>query len=61
LKQAYEQADVLDPDLTDDSLLVERLGISIAIVEGSSRNIKITQPEDLIIGEGLLKEMNFGL
>jgi 2-C-methyl-D-erythritol 4-phosphate cytidylyltransferase len=61
LKQAYEHADVLDPDLTDDSLLVERLGISIAIVEGSSRNIKITQPEDLIIGEGLLKEMNFGL
>ena len=61
LKQAYEQADVLDPDLTDDSLLVERLGISIAIVEGSSRNIKITQPEDLAIGEGLLKEMNFEL
>jgi 2-C-methyl-D-erythritol 4-phosphate cytidylyltransferase len=61
LKQAYEQADVLDPDLTDDSLLVERLGMGIAIVEGSSRNIKITQPEDLAIGEGLLKEMNFEL
>jgi 2-C-methyl-D-erythritol 4-phosphate cytidylyltransferase/2-C-methyl-D-erythritol 2,4-cyclodiphosphate synthase len=32
---------------TDDALLVERLGISIAIVEGSSRNLKITTPEDL--------------
>jgi 2-C-methyl-D-erythritol 4-phosphate cytidylyltransferase len=34
---------------------VERLGVRIAIVEGSSRNIKITREEDLIIGEAILK------
>ncbi len=34
--------DELDPDLTDESSLVERLGVKVTIVEGSSRNIKIT-------------------
>jgi 2-C-methyl-D-erythritol 4-phosphate cytidylyltransferase len=57
LRRAYDQVDVLDPELTDESSLVERLGISVATVEGSPRNIKITKPEDLAIGEVLLKEM----
>ncbi len=55
LRRAYELADVLDPDLTDDSVLVEQLGTKVAIVEGSSRNIKITQPQDLAIAEVLLR------
>ena len=55
LRRAYEEADVLDPTLTDESSLVERLGVRIATVEGSSRNIKITRPEDLVIGEAILK------
>jgi 2-C-methyl-D-erythritol 4-phosphate cytidylyltransferase / 2-C-methyl-D-erythritol 2,4-cyclodiphosphate synthase len=32
---------------TDDSLLIERLGLPVAIVEGSAHNIKITTPDDL--------------
>jgi 2-C-methyl-D-erythritol 4-phosphate cytidylyltransferase len=56
LRRAYERVDVADPSLTDDSLLVEQLGVKVAIVEGSSRNIKITTAEDLLIGEVLLKE-----
>jgi 2-C-methyl-D-erythritol 4-phosphate cytidylyltransferase len=47
--------DVRDPELTDESSLVERLGARIAIVEGSPRNIKITRPEDLAIAEVLMK------
>jgi 2-C-methyl-D-erythritol 4-phosphate cytidylyltransferase len=58
LRRAYEQADVLDPELTDDSVLVERLGTKVAIVEGNPRNIKITQPQDLAIAEVLLKQMS---
>jgi 2-C-methyl-D-erythritol 4-phosphate cytidylyltransferase len=61
LRRAYDQVDVLDPELTDESSLVERLGVKVTIVEGSSRNIKITGPEDLALGEVLLKEMNFEL
>ncbi len=57
LRRAYEQVDVLDPNLTDESSIVERLGINIAIVEGSSRNIKITTEHDLLLGEALLAQM----
>lgn len=56
LRQAYEQADVNDPSLTDESALVERLGHKVTIVEGSARNIKITTPHDLLIAETFLKE-----
>ncbi|MFN0086237.1 MAG: 2-C-methyl-D-erythritol 4-phosphate cytidylyltransferase [Blastocatellia bacterium] len=40
---------------TDDSQLVERLGIAVAVVEGSARNIKITTPEDLALAERLFE------
>ena len=59
LLRAYEQVDVSDPELTDESSLVERLGSKIGIVEGSPRNIKITRPEDLAIGEVLLREISY--
>jgi 2-C-methyl-D-erythritol 4-phosphate cytidylyltransferase len=61
LRRAYEGVDVSDPDLTDESSLVERLGVKITAVEGSARNIKITRDEDLAVGEAILKEMNFEL
>lgn len=53
LKKAFENAD-LNESATDECYLVEKLGHPIAIVEGSSRNIKITHPEDLILAEALL-------
>jgi 2-C-methyl-D-erythritol 4-phosphate cytidylyltransferase len=56
LRQAYEQVDVNDPSLTDESSLVERLGHAVTIVEGSPGNIKITTPLDLLIAETFLKE-----
>ena len=56
LRQAYEQADVNDPSLTDESALVERLGHKVTIVAGSARNIKITTPRDLLMAETFLKE-----
>ncbi|MDQ3474297.1 MAG: 2-C-methyl-D-erythritol 4-phosphate cytidylyltransferase [Acidobacteriota bacterium] len=54
LRQAYERVDELDPSLTDESSLVERLGVTVTVVEGSSRNIKVTRPEDLVVAEALL-------
>lgn len=42
---------------TDDSLLVERLGERVAVVEGSAHNIKITTPEDLVLAERLFEQM----
>ena len=57
LRQAYEQVDVKDPSLTDESSLVERMGAPVAIVQGSSRNIKITTQEDLALAEAYLRHL----
>src|SRR5918993_1692610 len=51
LREAYQHADVNDPSLTDESALMEQLGNRVSIVEGSTRNIKITTGEDLAIAE----------
>lgn len=40
---------------TDDSTLIERLDVPVAVVQGSYRNIKITTPEDLLIARALLE------
>ena len=58
LKRAYQTLSDIEAaggEVTDDSLLVERLGVEVVAVEGSSRNIKITKEEDLILGGELLK------
>jgi 2-C-methyl-D-erythritol 4-phosphate cytidylyltransferase len=55
LKQAFADESVFDA-ATDECYLVEQLGISVTAVPGSSRNIKITFPDDITIAEALLKE-----
>jgi 2-C-methyl-D-erythritol 4-phosphate cytidylyltransferase len=58
LRRAYEQLEELEAagiEVTDDSFLVERLGINVTTIEGNSRNIKITKEEDLAFAEALLK------
>ena len=60
LKRAYEALDGLEAagvEVTDESFLVERLGVEIVAVEGSARNIKITQEEDLVLAEAILKSV----
>jgi 2-C-methyl-D-erythritol 4-phosphate cytidylyltransferase len=42
-------------EVTDDALLVERLGIPVKMVEGSEDNIKVTTPQDLELVRFLLK------
>src|SRR3990172_9462990 len=39
---------------TDDSILVERLGHKVAVVKGLYENIKITTPEDIVLGKAIL-------
>ncbi len=40
---------------TDDAVLVERIGRPVAVLEGSSENIKVTVPEDLERVEAILR------
>ena len=55
LFDAYEFAEKNDISATDDSFLVEQIGVSPIIVEGSYENIKITTPDDLLLAELLSK------
>ena len=56
LRKAYENVDVNDASLTDESSLVERLGEQVVVVEGSARNIKITTQADLTMAELIMRE-----
>jgi len=52
LKRAYAAGDL--DGVTDDAQVVERLGEPVVVVEGDSRNIKITTPGDLALVRALL-------
>jgi len=47
LRRAYAQQDLAG--VTDDAMLVERLGERVLVVEGEVRNIKVTTREDLMV------------
>lgn len=55
IKEAYERANKIGYKATDDSKLVERLGVSVKMVMGSYENIKITTREDIAMAEAILK------
>ena len=55
IKKAHEDAKKNGLSGTDDSYLVERLGKKVKIIKGDRNNIKITDKQDLILAEALLK------
>lgn len=57
LRGALAKAKQDGAQVTDDCSAVERMGMSVKIVEGDERNIKITTPMDLKIGSLLLEEL----
>ena len=57
LRGALQKARTEGAEVTDDCSAVERLGMSVKVVEGDERNIKVTTPMDLKIAEMLLEEM----
>jgi 2-C-methyl-D-erythritol 4-phosphate cytidylyltransferase len=56
IKKAYLQE--YQPEFTDDATVLEKTGEKIYLVEGNRENIKITNPEDLIIVKNLLPLMD---
>lgn len=56
VKEAYRKIlEQEDTTITDDAMVVERMtSVSVKLIEGSYRNIKITTPEDLLIAEAYL-------
>ena len=57
LRGALKKAAADGAAVTDDCSAVERMGMSVKIVEGDERNIKVTTPVDLKIATLLLEEM----
>lgn len=55
IREAYKQ-DYL-PEFTDDASVIEKTGIKINLVEGNRENIKITNPEDMIMAGALLSRL----
>ena len=41
-------------EVTDDGALVEMAGGTVVMVEGSTTNLKVTRPEDLVVAEAFL-------
>ena len=52
IKKAYLQE--YSPEFTDDATVLEKTGEKINLIEGNRENIKITNPEDLLISTALL-------
>ena len=57
LRGALAKAKTENAQVTDDCSAVERMGMSVKIVEGDERNLKVTTPMDLKIAELLLEDM----
>ena len=57
LRGALKKAKKKGTVVTDDCSAVEMMGMSVKIVEGDERNIKVTTPMDLKIARLLLEEM----
>ena len=56
LRGALKQARMDGAQITDDCSAVERLGMSVKIVEGDERNMKVTTPMDLVVARALWEE-----
>ncbi len=51
LRRAFREAEMDEFAGTDEASLLERAGIEVAVVPGSARNFKVTQPGDLQLAE----------
>lgn len=54
LRDAYTLAEKDGVEATDDAMLVERMGAPVRVVEGSTVNLKVTYPEDILFAEALV-------
>lgn len=61
LRQAFDKAREEGFSGTDESSLVEHLGIDVTVVPGSDRNIKITKPADMELAHFFLQQERHAL
>ena len=55
IKGALSRAVEKNLPLTDDCSAMEMMGVKTYVVEGDAGNIKLTEPDDMILAEAILK------
>lgn len=55
IKELHKKAELENLIVTDDCAIAEHYGVKVKITQGSYDNIKLTTPEDLAVGEIILK------
>ena len=57
IREAYQKMmDAGDNSVTDDGMVMETYGVrGVRMIKGNYENIKITTPEDMLLGEAILK------
>lgn len=55
IKKLHSQAELDGLQVTDDCAVAERYGVKVKITEGSYDNLKLTTPEDMAVGEIILR------
>jgi 2-C-methyl-D-erythritol 4-phosphate cytidylyltransferase len=53
---AHAQAERDGVEVTDDAMVVERLGKPVFVLEGERTNIKITLPEDVLLADLMIRD-----
>ena len=61
LKRAFREAEADEFIGTDEASLLERAGVQVAVVAGSARNFKVTQPGDLELADFYLSRVPVGV
>ena len=52
--ECHEKIKINNIVVTDDTMVAEKFGYSVYLYDGEYTNIKVTTPEDLILGEKLI-------
>lgn len=58
IKELHKKAELDNLQVTDDCAIAEQYGIRVKITEGSYDNLKITTPEDMAVGEIILRRLS---
>jgi 2-C-methyl-D-erythritol 4-phosphate cytidylyltransferase len=59
LVAAHEQGQQLNLTATDDAALLEAAGYPVSTARGSKLNLKVTEPEDLVLAEAIANVLAF--
>ena len=60
IKGALTKAKKENPDITDDCMAVELLGVPVYVTQGSKSNIKITTKDDVLLVGAILQNAGIG-